>query len=169
MQGWGKLIILAAFVSACESPKPSQDCAPKGESGDVIRVAGECVLTEKDLAVAVLIPTHWKFDEATAKSLGYSEKEGRVVWRFSCNLQTGVCDDATTFDVAGHDLNWIDITVPGGMRVASRTGKVVVVQWGPHRTLAINTADGKVSYTESGPTTEGRGEARCSPSFRVRR
>ncbi len=142
--------------------QPVMDLRPN----TTLHTAGSCVLTGKMLAVHAIVPTHWTFDEGTAKALGRKSQDGRQLWSFSCNLPDGNCYRAVVVDLEeadrSGDVRWKDVTLPVGMKIVTRTGSVLVLQFGPMRTLTVDIADGKVSYRESGPTTEGRGEARCT-------
>jgi len=61
----------------------------------------------------------------------------------------------------GEPLDFLDIGTMVGAEVVSRTGSLLVVQWGPYRTFTIDLSAGKVSFAESGENVEGRGEFSC--------
>ena len=130
-----------------------------------LEVKASCVVTDTTVGLHAAIPTHFKFTGETARLIGRSEQTERTLWWLMCSRQSKACD-GVQLDLAGVDkgapLAFMDVTSLQGARLVSETGGVYVVQFGPWRTLSIDPSAQRVSYAEKGPTTVGRGEARCS-------
>lgn len=123
-----------------------------------------CGESPDELMATTIIATTYTFDAATAKQLGRSGGSANVLWSLRCNRKSRECEGAK-FDLhgiesKGHVSHW-DISMLQGVRIATNTGKVYVIEWGPYRTLTVDLARREVLYRESGPTTEGVGRGAC--------
>jgi hypothetical protein len=62
----------------------------------------------------------------------------------------------------GEPIGFMDIGQVQGAQVVDRTGYVIVVKWGPLRTLTVDLARRTVVFVESDPSSQGRGEVHCN-------
>jgi hypothetical protein len=91
-------------------------------------------------------------------------KTERVLWNFSCKYSTAECNGAflqlrnidQRAPIVESDLNAMT-----GMRVASRRGSVVTLQWGIGHTFTVDFHEKSVRYSKTEDTLEIRGEGAC--------
>jgi hypothetical protein len=129
-----------------------------------ISVQSVCIKTPEKVAVHVVIETKYEYSKA-AKELEKEQKPKRILLQFSCSLSTSRCEglmiDLENVD-HGRPLNFFNAGVLVGMKIATRTQNLFVVEWGPWRTFTVDFAKNRVEYRESATETEGYGVGACS-------
>lgn len=110
----------------------------------------------------VAVPTHFRIKKPVAAK---RESNETILWQLTCKLATSTCEGLKlnlTNVVTDGTVDLFDVGTVDDARVIARTASVATVKFGPWRQFTIDFERGAVSYVESGPTTEGRGEAKCA-------
>lgn len=149
-------LVLAAVLSTWESAS--------AVASSPIEVAPTCLVTDGTLLVHAMLMIDFTYDKDTAKILGVKRSKSREIWQVECKIRTRECRAVKVslgkLDQGGQ-LSIMDITLPSGMTLASSSRNVFTIVWGPWRHLTVDLKTRRISYSESGPTTEGRGSGAC--------
>ena len=140
--------MLAVLAIGCD--------ASAGSKTSALTVKNTCVATDDMLTMHALFDVNYtKATDGPYRSLravGDGLEDGsRQVFSLACQKDdcAGVWLRLGNVD-KGRPLEALDVVVVDGASVASRTGDVVTIKWGPLRLFTIDFARGVVSYVESG-------------------
>lgn len=139
--------MLAVLAIGCD--------ASAGSKTSALTVKNTCVATDDMLTMHALFDVNYTkatdgpYRSRQVFSLACQKDDCAGVW-----LRLGNVDK-------GRPLEALDVVVVDGASVASRTGDVVTIKWGPLRLFTIDFARGVVSYVESGDGLYGRAETKC--------
>lgn len=141
----------------CPEPVATQ-AAP---AHPAIAVKNEILVGTTMVGFSVAIPT----DEKITFNGKTTSEHHRVYWYMNCSLTTNECS-GVTMDLSGMErgepLKFVNSPTPvTGAKVLSRTPSVFTVGWGPWTTFTIDKALKRVTYVQSGTTSEGRGFVDC--------
>lgn len=149
-------MVTRCFVALFACSLSTVGCAGCGTSRPEVTAKNECIAGGGKVFVHVLIRANY-----TRGPL----KTSRDLWQFSCSIFDRSCKGVSlaldNLD-RGHAITMMDLNTPEGAEVESVVGNVVTLRWGPWRTFTVDFSRGRVSYDESGPTSEGKGEANCT-------
>jgi hypothetical protein len=154
-------------VTKPEGTPASTVAAPQaaGKPGGGFRVVPTCLSGDHGLVVHVEVTGSFNI-RPPGTPVGRSAM--RTVWQLHCE-RSGECS-GVRFELGDALESGLDVQDLGsvvGARVISSSPAVYVIRWGEWRTITLDLAQRKVLYTESGPTTEGRGEGACGDGPRT--
>lgn len=153
-------IQLAIGVFLIAGSAASDEVEGQRPGGGLLRAAPVCVLDRSGITVQTIVDV--SFRDPTRKDA--APEKTRQFWRLDCEFATSECV-GTQIRLANVDrsgvIQFLDVAVLSGARIVSRTDKVVIVQWGPYRTMTLDRASQRFEYRESAGNSEGRGWGPC--------
>jgi hypothetical protein len=124
-----------------------------------------CIVGPDSVSFMVLVPAH--FERRKPLPDGTMAHDSVDLWRIDCDRRP------SGFECLGMTLDWddlragrlryLDVALLSNVWLASLSGLVAVIEWGPYVTLTVDVAAGRITYAQSHPDEEGRGEASCPP------
>jgi hypothetical protein len=135
--------------------------------GHEIRTDAHCRFGRTDsgartLELRAIIPIDWVLvAKADPQVSAEFRPHTRQFWDVECtgDVCEGVLVDLEHVDEDG-EIHAIDVSRPS-MRIVNGEGSLVVLTWGPYRTLSYDDATHKLSFAYSASDEEGRGAVDC--------
>jgi hypothetical protein len=168
--------VLASALVSCGGDKRPR-CVDAASAGAIdlqhlpksreIRTDAHCGFGRTDagartLELRAIIPIDWVLvAKADPRASEGFRPHTREFWDVQCtgDVCEGVLIDLEHVDDDG-EIHPIDVSRPS-MRIVNGEGSLVVLAWGPYRTLTYDEATHKLSFAYSASDEEGRGAVDC--------